>query len=37
MDIDKISELIRIKRKERNLTQEDLANKIGVTEKAISP
>ncbi len=36
MDIDKISELIRIKRKERNLTQEDLANKIGVTEKAIS-
>ena len=36
MDIDKISNLIKIKRKERNMTQEELANKLGVTEKAIS-
>ena len=36
MDIDKISQLIKIKRKERKLTQEELANKLGVTEKAIS-
>ena len=36
MDIDKISNLIKSKRKERKLTQEELANKIGVTEKAIS-
>ncbi len=36
MDIEKISNLIKIKRKEKGLTQEELANKINVTEKAIS-
>lgn len=36
MDIDKISNLIKTKRKEKGLTQEELAQKINVTEKAIS-
>ncbi len=36
MDIEKISNLIKTKRKEKNLTQEELAEKINVTEKAIS-
>ena len=36
MDIEKISKLIKDKRKEKGLTQEELANKINVTEKAIS-
>lgn len=36
MDIEKISNLIKTKRKEKGLTQEELANKINVTEKAIS-
>ncbi len=36
MDIEKISNLIKTKRKEKGLTQEDLAQKINVTEKAIS-
>ncbi|MDO4995971.1 MAG: VanZ family protein [Bacilli bacterium] len=36
MDIEKISNLIKTKRKDRKLTQEELANKLGVTEKAIS-
>ena len=36
MDIEKISNLIKTKRKEKCLTQEELANKINVTEKAIS-
>ena len=36
MDIDKISDLIKTKRKERKITQEELADKLGVTEKAIS-
>ena len=36
MDIEKISNLIKIKRKEKGLTQEELAQKINVTEKAIS-
>ena len=36
MDTEKISVLIRNKRKEKNLTQEELARKINVTEKAIS-
>ena len=36
MDIEKISNLIKTKRKEKELTQEDLAQKINVTEKAIS-
>lgn len=36
MDLDKISNLIKTKRKEKGLTQEELANKINVTEKAIS-
>ena len=36
MDIEKISNLIKTKRKEACLTQEELAQKINVTEKAIS-
>ena len=36
MEIDKISNLIKTKRKEKGLTQEELAQKINVTEKAIS-
>ncbi len=36
MDIEKISNLIKIKRKEKKLTQEELAQKINVTEKAVS-
>ncbi len=36
MDIDKISNLIKTKRKEKGLTQEELAQKLNVTEKAIS-
>jgi len=36
MDIEKISNLIKTKRKEKKLTQEELANIINVTEKAIS-
>ena len=36
MDIEKISNLIKTKRKEKGLTQEELANRINVTEKAIS-
>lgn len=36
MDLEKISNLIKTKRKEQNLTQEELAKKINVTEKAIS-
>ena len=36
MDIEKISNLIKTKRKEKNLTQEELAEIINVTEKAIS-
>lgn len=36
MDIEKISNLIKIKRKEKGLTQEELASRINVTEKAIS-
>lgn len=36
MDLEKISKIIRTKRKEKGLTQEELANRINVTEKAIS-
>ena len=36
MNIDKISKLIKSKRKEKGLTQEELAIKLNVTEKAIS-
>lgn len=36
MDIEKISSLIKTKRKEKGLTQEELAKRINVTEKAIS-
>lgn len=36
MDLDKISELIKSKRKEKGLTQLELAEKLNVTEKAIS-
>ena len=36
MNIEKISNLIKTKRKEKGLTQEELAEKINVTEKAIS-
>ena len=36
MDIEKISNLIKSKRKEKGLTQEELAQRISVTEKAIS-
>ena len=36
MDIEKISNLIKIKRKEKGMTQEVLASKLNVTEKAIS-
>ncbi len=36
MDIEKISNLIKTRRKEKGLTQEELAQKINVTEKAIS-
>ena len=36
MNVEKISKLIKEKRKEKNLTQENLANKLNVTEKAIS-
>ena len=36
MDIEKISNLIKTKRKEKNLTQEELAEILNVTEKAIS-
>lgn len=36
MDIEKIANLIKTKRKEKGLTQEELANKLNVTEKAVS-
>lgn len=36
MNYEKIGEFIKEKRKERNLTQKELASKIGVTDKAIS-
>lgn len=36
MDINKISNFIKIKRKELEMTQEELAEKLFVTEKAIS-
>ena len=36
MDLEKIANLIKTKRKEKNLTQEELASKLNVTEKAIS-
>lgn len=36
MNLEKISNLIKTKRKEKNLTQEELAIKLNVTEKAIS-
>ena len=36
MDIESISNIIRTKRKEKNLTQEELASRLKVTEKAIS-
>ncbi|MBQ8891355.1 MAG: VanZ family protein [Bacilli bacterium] len=36
MNLEKISNLIKTKRKEKNLTQEELASRINVTEKAIS-
>ena len=36
MNIEKISMLIKTKRKEKNLTQEELASRINVTEKAVS-
>ncbi len=36
MDLEKIANLIKVKRKEKNLTQEELAIKLNVTEKAIS-
>ena len=36
MDYEKIGEFIAQKRKEKNLTQKDLAEKIGVTDKAVS-
>lgn len=36
MNIEKISNLIKTKRKEKNLTQQELAEKLNVTEKAIS-
>jgi len=36
MDVSKIANIIRTKRKEKGLTQEELAKKIGVTEKTVS-
>ena len=36
MDVEKISNLIKTKRKEKNMTQEVLACRLNVTEKAIS-
>ena len=36
MDLNKISNFIKIKRKELGITQEELANKLFITEKAIS-
>lgn len=36
MNLEKISNLIKTKRKEKNLTQHELAEKLNVTEKAIS-
>ena len=36
MNLEKISNLIKTKRKEKNLTQQELAEKLNVTEKAIS-
>ena len=36
MNYEKIGEFIALKRKEKNLTQKDLAKKIGVTDKAVS-
>ena len=36
MDIEKVSNLIRLKRKEKGFTQEELAKHLNVTEKAIS-
>lgn len=36
MNYDKIGEFIALKRKEKNLTQRDLAKRIGVTDKAVS-
>ena len=36
MNYEKIGEFIQTKRKEKNLTQKELASKIGVTDKAVS-
>lgn len=36
MDLPKINEMIRAKRRERDLTQEELANMLGVTKAAVS-
>ena len=36
MDLNKISNFIKLKRKELGITQEELANKLFITEKAIS-
>ena len=36
MNYEKIGEFIALKRKEKNLTQRDLAKKVGVTDKAVS-
>lgn len=36
MNQEKIGKYIREKRKNKNITQQDLAKKIGVTDKAIS-
>lgn len=36
MDYNQIGEFIKLKRKEKNLTQKELASKLGITDKAIS-
>ena len=36
MNYDKIGKFIQEKRKEKNLTQKELANKLGVTDRAVS-
>ena len=36
MNYEKIGEFISSKRKEKNMTQSDLAKKLGVTDKAVS-
>ena len=36
MNYDKIGKIIQEKRKEKNLTQKELAEKIGVTDRAVS-